>query len=274
MRNLGYREGQTVQYEWRFAEDKYERLPALAVELVQLKVDLIVASTTPPIVAAKQATRSIPIVMVAVADPVGSGLVTSLARPGGNITGVTNIVADTTKKQLDLLVTALPKVSRVAVLLNPDNGTSAAAYQSLLAAAEKMRMHLIPARARTPGEIEQAFSAMRKDRAEAVLVIGDTIFFGNRDQIARLATKARLPSVFAQREHVDAGGLMSYGANLRASFQRAAVYVDKILKGAKPADIPVEQPNVVELVINLKTARTLGIGVPQELLFRADKVIE
>lgn len=274
MRNLGYLEGKTVQYEWRFADGKYERLPTLAAELVQLKVDLIVAATTPSALAAKEATKSIPIVMVSVGDPIGSGLVTSLARPGGNITGIANIIGETSKKQLERLFTALPRISRVAVLLNPDNQTSDANYKSVHEASKMLGVRIFPAPARTPDEIERAFSVMRKERAEALLVLGDSLFFSRRDQIAQLATKAKLPSVYGQREHAEAGGLMSYGANVRDIFRRAAIYVDKILKGTKPADIPVEQPNTVELVINLMTAKALGITIPQELLFRADEVIQ
>ena len=274
MRNLGYLEGKTVQYEWRFAEGKYERLPSLAAELVHLEVNLLVTPTTPSTGAAKQATRSIPIVMLLLADPVGSGFVASLARPGGNITGVTNYMGDTSKKQLELLVTLLPKVTRVAVLLNPGNQASDALYKSVRAASMKMGIHLFPGKARTPEEIERAFSAISQGRAEALLVLGDSFFFARRDQIAQLAIKARLPSVYAQRQHAEAGGLMSYGANTDDIWRRAAIYVDKILKGTKPADIPVEQPNKIEFVINLKTAKALGITMSQELLFRADKVIE
>ena len=274
MLELGYIDGKNIVIEWRFADGKYERLAGLAADLVKLKVDLIVTGTTPPTQAAQQATKSIPIVMVSVGDPVGSGLVASLARPGGNITGVTNYSGDTSKKQLDLLVAALPKLSRVAVLINPDNQASEAIYKNVEAASQVTGVRIFSVPARTPGEIDSAFSVMVRERAQALLVLGDPLLFERRSQIADLAAKARLPAIYGQAQHAEAGGLMSYGSDVADVFRRAAYFVDKILKGAKPSDLPVEQPTKIDFVINLKTARALGIKFPPHVLQRADRVIE
>ena len=274
MLELGYIEGKNIAIEWRFADGKYERLPGLAADLVKLKVDLIVAATTPPTQAAQQATKIIPIVMVSVGDPVGSGLVASLARPDGNTTGVTNFGGDTSKKQLDLLVATLPKLSRVAVLINPDNQSQEAIYKSVEAASQVTGVRIFPVGARTPGEIDSAFSVMARERAQAVLVFAEAVFFERRGQIVDLAAKARLPAIYAQSQHAEAGGLMSYGTDLADVYRRAAYYVDKILKGAKPSDLPVERPTKFVFVVNLKTARALGITFPQSILLRADRVIE
>ncbi len=274
LNELGYAEGKNIVIEYRWADGKYDRLPSLAAELVQLKVDVIVTLTTPATLAAKQASGVIPIVMVSVGDPVGTGFVASLARPGGNITGVANFVGDTSKKQLDLLVATVPRLSLVAVLVNPNNQSTASVLKTVQAASQTMGVRILPVPARTPEEIGRAFSTMKRDRAQALVLLGDGFFLQQRVQITDLAAKARIPATYNVREYAEVGGLMSYGANGNDIVRRAAVYVDKILKGAKPADIPVEQPNTLELVINLKTARALDLTVPRELLLRADEVIQ
>jgi putative ABC transport system substrate-binding protein len=275
MRDLGYVEGKNVRYEWRFAEDRYERLPDLAAELVRLNVDLIVAATTPPSLAAQKATATIPIVVVSVGNPVGNKLVASLARPGANITGVTNFVGDTSDKLLELTLSALPGLSKVGVLMNPDNPLSrASSLKPIEAASQKRGITVLVGQARTLEEVDREFSAMKQKGAGAVIVAGDTFYYGRREQIAQAALKVRLPSIYSQRQHAEAGGLMSYGASLDEVFHRAAFYVDRIFKGTKPADLPVEQPNTLELVVNLKAASALGITIPPQLLARADKVIQ
>ena len=222
----------------------------------------------------KRRPATIPIVIVSVGDPVGSKLVASLARPGANITGVTNFVGDTSDKLLELTLAALPKLSKVGVLMNPDNQLSRASLKSMEAASQRRGITVLPGQARTLEEVDREFSAMKQKGAGAVIVAGDTFYYGRREQIAQAALKARLPSIYSQRQHAEAGGLMSYGASLDDVFRRAAFYVDRILKGTKPADLPVEQPNTLELVVNLKTAAALGIKVPAQLLARADKVIQ
>jgi putative ABC transport system substrate-binding protein len=274
MRDLGYVEGKTVQFEFRFAEGRYELLQPLAADLVKLNVDVIVTSTTPPTRAAQRATRTIPIVMVSVGDPVGTGLVTSLSRPGGNITGVANLQGETTTKQLDLLIEAIPKLSRIAVLLNPDNPVSEVAQKNLQAVAERHALSLTMMRARSSEEIENGFSRMRQEGAEAFVVLGDAVFVQHRVRLAELAAKARIPGIYPRREYVEAGGLMSYGRNDFGNYRRAATYVDRILRGAKPSDLPVEQPTAIELTLNQKTAKGLGLAFPREVLLRADKVFE
>ncbi len=276
MRELGYLEGKNLVIEWRFADNKLERLPGLAGELVQLKVDVIVTGGTPAASAAQKATATIPVVMGSAGDPVGSGLIKSLARPGGNITGLTNISVDLSPKHLEMLSNMVPKLSRVAVLLNPNNQSNASTLKGIQAAAQKINKTILPVEARTPQEIENAFSVMSQEHAGAVIVAQDALFavVGQRRQIAELAMKNRLPSIGAGREYAEDGGLMSYGANFRSIYLRAATYVDKIFRGAKPADLPVEQPTKFELVINGKTAKVLGLTIPQSLLIMADKVIE
>ncbi len=273
MRELGYIEGKNLTIEWRFADGKADRLPALAAELVQIKVDLIVA--TGPVVtsAAQKVTTTMPIVMVNAGDPVGQGFVKSLAQPGGNITGLSNMVGELPPKHLEMLRSMVPKLSRVAFLVNP-NVTVGGALQRLQPAAQKTGITILPFEARTPQEIDRAFSGMYKKNAGAVIVLQDAVFIQQNRQIAELATKHRLPSISGNREFVEAGGLMGYGSNLADGYHRAATYVDKILKGAKPADIPVEQPTIFELFINGKTAKTLGLKIPQSLLISANKVIE
>ncbi|MBI3375072.1 MAG: ABC transporter substrate-binding protein [Betaproteobacteria bacterium] len=274
MRELGYVEGKNLVIEWRSADGTVERLPDLAAELVRLKVDVIVTSSTPTTSAAQKATSTIPIVMGTGGDPVGSGFVNSLARPGGNITGLTNIVEDLSPKQLEMLLSIAPKLSRVAVLLNPDNSSQAVVSRSVQAAAQKRSVKMLPAEARTPQEIEKAFSKMARENVGAVIVMPDPFLYQQRRQVIELAAKHRLPSIAWVREYVEAGGLMSYGSNFADMYRRAAAYVDKILKGAKPGDLPVEQPTKFEFVINRKTAKTLGLAIPRELLLRADELIE
>ncbi len=274
MRDLGYLEGKNLVIEGRYADGHYERLPEFASELTRLNVDVIVAAPSPAIRAAQQATTTIPIVFPATGDPVGSGFVASLARPGGNLTGLSNTTLDVAAKTLDLLRTILPRMSLVAVLANPGSSTEAAMLKSIAAAAQKMGVQVLTVEARTPGEIEAAFATMRQDRAEAVVVVADALMNMQRRQIAELAIKFRLPSITQGRIFASAGGLMSYGADTTESYRRAAAYVDKILRGANPGDLPVEQPTKLELVINLKTGKALGLTIPQSLLLRADEVLQ
>jgi putative ABC transport system substrate-binding protein len=273
MRELGYIEGKNLTIEWRSAEGKTERLAALAAELVNLKVDVIVAASTLPVRAVQQATTTIPIVMAGIADPLGSGFVKSLARPGGNITGLTNIGAEVAPKQLEMLMSMVPRLSRVAVLVTPDP-TGGSTLKNIQSAAQRKGVTILPVEARSAPEIEQAFSAMAQAKAGAVIVNRDPIFNPQVGQIAALAAKHKLPAVAGLREYVEAGGLMSYGSTVPGQFRHAATYVDKILKGAKPADLPVEQPTIFELVINGKTAKALGLTIPYALRISATQVIE
>jgi putative ABC transport system substrate-binding protein len=278
LRDLGYVEGRNVVIEYRSAEGKLERLPALAAELVALKVDVIVTGGgTPTALAAKQATRTVPVVFSSAADPVTDGLVTSLARPGGNVTGLTNLTPELVGKCLEQLKQAVPGVSQVAVLWQPDAAgehTDKDMLQGAEVAARALGVRLQFVKARGPGDFDRAFLDMTRARAGALAVWGNAIFNSERRRLVDLAAKHRLPAVYTSRDFVDAGGLMTYGANLADLFRRAAAYVDKILKGAKPADLPVEQPTKFELVINLKTAKALGLTIPPSLLLRADQVIE
>jgi len=275
LRELGWMPGRNIAIEPRWAEGKFERLPELAAELVALKVDLIVASVTQASLAAKRATATIPIVMVGVGDPLGSSLVDSLARPSGNVTGPSSMLAEASRKQLALLKDAVPQVSVVAVLWNPANPVwQAAALRETEVAANAMGLRLQLVEARGPEEFERAFAAITLERAGALFVPADIIFVRHAKQMADLATKHRLPTMFGFREHVEAGGLMSYAADFAIMFRRAATFVDKILKGAKPSDLPVEQPTKFELAINLTTAKALGLTIPQSLLLRADEVIQ
>jgi putative ABC transport system substrate-binding protein len=274
LRELGYVEGQTIAIEPRWAEGKYARYSALAADLVRLKVDVIVAVGGRATQDAQQATRTIPIVLSVVIDPLGSGLVASLARPGGNVTGLTIMASDVVGKQFEVVKEVVPKVSRVALLWNPANPGSAPQVREAEGAARALGVRLQTLEARDPQEIDSAFAAMTKERAGALVVLSDAILLNQRRQIAELAAKSRLPAVYTLREHAEAGGLMAYGANPLDLERRAATYVDKILKGAKPADLPVEQSTKFELIINLKTAKALGLTMPQSLLQRADQVIE
>ncbi len=274
LRDLGWVEGQNIVIERRNAEGRYERLPDLAADLVRLRVDIIVASGSPAPLAAKRATSTIPIVMTNAGDPVGSGLVTSLGRPGGNVTGLSLLTPALVGKQLELLKEVVPKVNRAAVLTNPGHSASARMLTEAEAAMRPLGLQLQVLDARGPGEFEAAFSAMTRGRAGALLILADPMFFGERKRLADLAARSRLPAVSGLREFADAGILMAYGASLSDLFRRAATFVDKILKGAEPAALPVEQPTTFELVINLKTAKALGVTIPQSLLLRADQVLE
>ena len=276
LRDLGYVEGRNVVIESRDAEGKPERLPALAAELVALKVDVLVAQPTVAALAAKQATRTLPIVFP-VADPVSSGLVTSLARPGGNLTGLSILAPEMVGKGLELLKQAVPGVSRVAVLWDPGafpERTAKDMRKEVEVAARALGVRLQFIEARGPDDFDRAFSEMTRARAGALTVLGGSMLFSERKRLVDLAAKNRLPAVYPWREGVDAGGLMAYGPNVADLFRRAATYVDKILRGAKPADLPVEQPTKFELVINLKAAKALGLTIPPSVLLRADEVIQ
>jgi putative ABC transport system substrate-binding protein len=277
MRDLGYVEGRNAVIEYRDAEGKYERLPALVAELVALKVDVIVAPSTPPALAAKQATTTLPIVFASVSDPVSSGLVTSLPRPGGNVTGLSVLAPELVGKSLEQLTQAVPGVSLVAALWSPVAGFERLLEDLLKAAdvaARALGVRLQVVEARGPEDFDRAFSDMTKAHAGALTVLPGAMFINERKRLVELAAKHRLPAVYQVREFVEAGGLMAYGPNIADVFRRAATYVDKILKGAKPGDLPVEQPTKFELVINLKTAKALGLTIPPSLLARADEVIQ
>ena len=274
LRELGWVEGQNILIDYRFADYRYDRLPALAAELVRLNVDIIVAPATPTAAAAKNATQTIPIVMIGIGDPVGSGFITNLAHPGGNITGLTYSGAgmEIFGKQLELLAEAVPKVRRVAILSNPTNQNHAVWMKEFKDAGRSLGVQLQLLEASGPNEFDGAFAAMAKERAGALLLVADSLFITYRTRLAALVAKNRLPAL-GYRELVEAGALMSYGPSLSDLGRRAATYVDKILKGSKPADLPVEQPTKLELVINLKTAKALGLTVPQSMLMRADEII-
>ena len=274
LRELGYVEGKNIALEWRFADGNYERLAGLAEELVKQKVDVIVTGGMAANRALQRATSTIPIVNAAMIDPVGNGIATSLTRPGGNVTGLSLTTTDMSPKHLELLKLMLPKLSRLAVLVNLGNPGHPAIVKGLQANAQQLGIKLLPIDARTPEDVERGFATMKKEHAEAVIVAIDAFFIGQRQQIAALALKNQMPSLFSVREQVQAGGLMSYGQNLADFYKRAATYVDKILKGAKPGELPIEQPASFALLINRKTAKALGLTVPQELVLRADEVIE
>jgi putative ABC transport system substrate-binding protein len=274
MSELGYVEGRNLAIEWRFADGAYDRLPGMARDLLQRKVDVIVALGPPGALAAQQATTAVPIVFVVSTDPVAAGLVRSMAQPGGNLTGVSNLGGDVSPKHLEMLRTMVPRLSSVAVLVNPGNTAHATILESVRDAAMKTGVGVAPARAQTPQEIERAFATMADERAGAVIVALDPLFIQQRFEIAALAKKHRLPTISAFRESVEAGGLMSYGQNQVAIYRRVAEYVDRILKGARPADLPVEQPTKLELFINGRTARELGLTIPPSLAIIADEVLE
>ena len=274
MRELGYFEEKNLKIEWRFADAKLDRLPGLAAELVQLKLDLIVVAGTPAVGVMQKTTTTIPVVIVDVSDPVDSGFVKTLARPGGNITGLSNLNADISPKLLEMLLSMVPKLSRVAVLVNPSNPSNTTVLKNIQVAAQKVKVKVLPVEARTPQEIEKAFSAMAREKAGAVIVPRESLFISQLRPIAELAARHRLPSISMLLEYADAGGLMGYGSNATDIYRRAATYVDKILKGAKPGDLPVEQPTKFELIINGRVAKALGLKIPQSLLISADKVIE
>jgi putative ABC transport system substrate-binding protein len=271
----GWVEGQNLRLETRFAEGRVDRLPAFCAELIRMRVDVIVTGSSVATQAAKDATRTIPIVMAASADALGERFVTSLAHPGGNITGVTFLAGtEIASKQLELLKQVAPTSSRVAVLKNPSNAAHANFVRDLKVAGRTLDTHLQIAEARYPEELQGAFASMTKERAGAVLVLTDSMFFGQRRPIVRLAASNGLPAMYSQREFVDEGGLISYGPSLSEMFRRAATHVDRILRGAKPADLPVEQPTKFELVINLRTVKALGLKIAQSVLLRADQVVE
>lgn len=275
LRDRGWVEGRNVAIEYRWAEGKSDRLPGLAEELVQLKVDVIVTLGTPASVAAKKATQTIPIVMVSAADPVRLGLVASLARPGGNVTGTSfDVGLEVFGKQLDLFKQALPTLRRVAILSNAGNPAQEIAVGNVKVAAQSLGLQLHHLPVHRPTEFDGAFRAMRNTRADGLLVLVDAFFLLHRVRLADLAAKNRLPSMFGFSQFVDAGGLMSYGPSASDIARRAAGFVDRVLKGATPADLPVEQPTTFELAINLRTAKALGLRVPQPLLLRADQVVE
>jgi putative ABC transport system substrate-binding protein len=274
MQELGYVEGKHFVIEARFADGKSERLPSLAAELLDSKVDVIVATGTPVYDALKRSTGSVPIVITVTPDPVRDGYAKSLSRPGGNFTGLSNAIIDLSPKQLELLKTALPKLSRIAVLSNPANLAHPPQVRSLKAAAQQLGISVVEASGGTPDEIERAFAAMTRDRAEAMIALPDTFFLQQARQIAGLALKHRLPSIHGVPDFAVSGGFMSFGPNFTDNFRLAAGYVDKILKGAKPGELPFGQPTRFYLVINRKTAKTLGLTISQELLLRADEVIE
>jgi putative ABC transport system substrate-binding protein len=273
LRDLGYAEGKNFVFEFRWAE-RVEQLPEMAVELVRMKVDIILVSSSTYVEPARQATKTIPIVFAIHADPVGVGHVASLARPGGNITGLSTLLTDLVAKELEILKEALPQTTRIGILWNPSTPSHEPAVQAVEAIGEKLGLQLLLVPARTVEELEGAFSTMTQKRMGGLLVIASPLSFSQRGPLAQLALKHRLPGMFGSRENVEVGGLMSYGADYNDLHRRAALYIDKILKGIKPADLPVEQASKYELIINLKTANALSIALPPTLLSRADEVIE
>jgi len=274
LRELGYNEGQNIAFSYRWAMGTSDQFPVLAIDLVRANVDLILTFGTTATTAAKKATRTIPILFVAVGDPVGSRLVESLARPGGNITGFTNVSAELSVKLLEFVKELVPGLTRAAVLRNPANPASIPQLRQTQVAAKSLEVQLQPLEVRDPSEFESAFAAISRERAGALIVLPDPMFLSQRTRIADLAAKSRLPSIFNWAEYVEAGGLMGYGPSLPDTLRRAASYADRILKGAKPSDLPVEQPAKFELIINLKTARMLGLTIPPSLLLRVDRILD
>ena len=274
LRELGYVEGQNVVIEYRWAEGDYSRLPALIAELVAQKVDVIVTAGTPATLAVKKAATSIPLVMVAVGDPVGTKIVPSLSHPGGNITGLTSISTEMDGKRLELLREVVPRVSHIAVLWNPASPLQVLAEKQTQAAAQVLRMKVLSLGVRTIEQIKDAFTTIAREDPDALLVLADRLFLYHRALIMDFATRHRLPGVHAYRELVEAGGLMSFGPSYAGMHRRAAYFVDRILKGAKPADLPVERPPTFELVINVKAAKALGVTIPQSVLLRATELIQ
>jgi putative ABC transport system substrate-binding protein len=274
LRERGWAEGENISIEFREADGNSARLPGLAADLVRLKVDLIVARSSLFVQPAKEATSSIPIVFVVHADPVGTGHVMSLARPGGNITGLANLMTDLAPKGLELLSSAVPVAKRIAILWNPGTPSHTPALKAVEEAGRTLRVQLQPVGARTAAELQDAFAAIASARVQAVQVLGSPMFFAERRRIAELAIKHRLPMMSDLREIVEAGGLMNYGPDFADLYRRGAIYVDKILKGAQPAALPVEQATKFELVINLKTSKLLGLTIPRSVVARADGIIE
>jgi ABC-type uncharacterized transport system substrate-binding protein len=274
LRELGYIEGQNISVEYRFASGKVELLPDLAAALVRLKPDVIVTPGTPASVAAKQATSTFPIAFAGVADAVGAGLVANLARPGGNITGLTSISAELGGKRLELLKGLVHNASRVAVLYNPADRSNVLVLKELQEAAPALALTLQPLEVREPGEFEGAFAAMTRERADAMFGAAGVLTFQHRQTVVDLAAKRRIPTLWGHRQFVEAGGLMSYAVNFYDQIRRTATYVDQILKGAKPGDLPVQQPTKFEFILNLRTAKALGLNIPPAVLAIADEVIE
>ena len=274
MRDLGYVEGRNLLIEWRFADSQVERLPALAAELLQWKPHVLVAAANVVALAAQKATSTIPIVMTTGNDPVAGGLIQSLARPGGNITGLSNLSGDLGPKRLEMLAAMVPRLASVAVLVTGNDPGTVKALESLKVAGQKLGIRIVATDVRTPEQIEDAFGQMHRDKVGALIVSLQPLFQQQKLQIAALAAKGRLPCMAGDQMYAEVGCLMSYGTSLAGLFRRVATYVDKILKGARPADLPVEQPTRFELVINGKTARALGLTIPQSLLISAEKVIE
>jgi len=273
LRELGHVEGKSIAYEYRAADGKYERLPALAAELIGLKVDVLVTAGTPGALALKGATATIPIVIATIADPIVTGIVPSLARPGGIITGLMFVVAELNAKRLEFLKQALPRLKRVAVLMNPDNTAMAPVQREMAQAGAKLGVEIVRFDVRAPDDFEGAFAGIAAKRTDAVVIVEDGMLNVNASRLGALATAKRLPSIGVD-EVADGGGLLAYGVNQPEMFRRAAAYVDKILKGAKPADLPIERSSTFSLVLNLKTARQLALAVPPEIRLRADRVIE
>ena len=273
MRELGYVEGKNLAIEWRYADGKHERLPGLAAELVRMKVEVIVSHATPGTEALQRATNTIPIVMTSFSDPVGGGFAKSLARPGGNITGLSIMTVDLSTKQLELLKIMLPALSRVALVMDPGMSFHPAVLRSVQAAAQTMGIQVVPVQTGNPQEIERVFEKMAREGVNAAILAASSLYTQQRRQIAELEVKHRVPTINPARENVEAGSLMSYGTNIADSYRRAATYVDKILKGARPGDLPIEQPTTFHLAINAKTAKVLGLRIPPELRLRADEVI-
>jgi putative tryptophan/tyrosine transport system substrate-binding protein len=274
LQELGYTEGQNVVVEVRHADGRFERLPAIAAELVRLKVDVIVATGSEGVQAAKNATRTVPIVMTYVGDPIGRGFVTSLAHPGGNITGVANLGDELDTKRLELLTEAVPRLSRIAVLWNPPQPAHAAQLKNLEVAAQSLGVELQPVAVTVSEDLTDAFAAILRERTSAVTMLGSLLHSQNLMRIAELARKAKLPAISYNLRFPEVGGLMAYAGKEEDIFRRATIYVDRILKGARPADLPIEQATTFELVINLKTAKALGLTIPPSLLLRADQVID
>jgi putative ABC transport system substrate-binding protein len=274
LRQLGYVEGRGCRFEWRYADGFLDRLPALAAELVQLNPSVIVSGPMPANLAVHKATTTIPVVMADGADPVAFGLVQSLSRPGGNMTGLTNFAESLASKQLDVIREMLPGIARIGTLVNVENPLHVPQWRETETAAAQLAVALVRFDYRVPDDLERAFDQFERERVEAVLVAPDVTFVSLTGRIARLAANARLPTVFFSRVSVEFGGLLSYGPDLVENYRRAAVFVDKIIKGAKPADLPIERPTKIELVISLRTAKALGLNVPSSLIARADEVIE
>jgi putative ABC transport system substrate-binding protein len=274
LRELGYVDGQSVRIERRYAGGDFDKLPALAAELVALNVDVIVTEGAPAAHAAKRATSTIPIVMGNAADPVGTGLVASLTHPGGNVTGMSDFNQAVVTKRLELLREIAGSLSRVAVLWNPTNPTNPLQLKEITPAARAMGVALVSVPAKTPAEIDRAFDTMRTERADGVVILGDPMLGSHARKLKDLAIRNRVPVIYGTSENVDAGGLVSYGTNFDDLYRRAATYVVRILKGARPADLPIEQPTTFELVVNVKAARQIGITIPQSILSRADRVVQ